>query len=160
MRWIQAPFILLRLIVQSAFLALGQIWNNKVRAGLTALGIVISVASVTAVAAALTGLKANVQEQFESFGTNKIYIVPKQPGEGPMKNAWGYVTPFTSDLFDDLEKHCPSVGEFTLVSQFSRTVRRGDRSEDNVEILGVSPAWHHIENRTLEMGRSLLGRII
>jgi len=39
---------------QSAFLALGQIWANKVRAVLTTIGIVIGVASVTAVIAALT----------------------------------------------------------------------------------------------------------
>jgi len=52
---------------------------NKVRAVLTTIGIVIGVASVTAVIAALTGLKENVLAEFESFGTNKIFINPSVP---------------------------------------------------------------------------------
>ena len=73
------PISLFILLCQSAFLALGQIWANKVRAILTTIGIVIGVASVTAVIAALTGLKANVLTEFESFGTNKIFIFPDRP---------------------------------------------------------------------------------
>ena len=42
-------FALFTLFWQSAFLALGQIWANKMRAILTTVGIVIGVASVTAV---------------------------------------------------------------------------------------------------------------
>src|SRR3954447_13868360 len=73
------PLALFSLAWQSAFLALGQIWANKVRAILTTIGIVIGVASVTAVIAALTGLKQNVLAEFESFGTNKIFIMPYPP---------------------------------------------------------------------------------
>src|SRR5436309_15753232 len=75
------PFVLLILIYQSAFLALGQIWSNKVRSILTTIGIVIGVASVTAVIAALTGLKTSVLSEFESFGTNKIFIFPDRGGK-------------------------------------------------------------------------------
>ncbi len=46
---IRLPISILLLIFQSAFLALGQIWANKVRSILTTIGIVIGVASVTAV---------------------------------------------------------------------------------------------------------------
>ena len=60
------------LLVQSVFLALGQIWARKGRAILTTIGIVIGVASVTAVIAAHTGLRANVLADFESRGVNKI----------------------------------------------------------------------------------------
>src|SRR3954471_8642189 len=54
---LRLPFSLFNLTWQSAFLALGQIWANKVRSLLTTIGIVIGVASVTAVVAARTGLK-------------------------------------------------------------------------------------------------------
>src|ERR1700704_4788401 len=76
LRWLVAPLIL---IYQSIFLALGQVWANKMRSILTTIGIIIGVASVTAVIAALTGLKQNVLAQFESFGTNKIFILPYPP---------------------------------------------------------------------------------
>ena len=52
-----APLTFLIFITQSILLALGQIWTNKARSVLTTIGIIIGVASVTAVIAALTGLK-------------------------------------------------------------------------------------------------------
>src|SRR5438874_8504837 len=96
---IRLPFSILLIVYQSAFLALGQIWANKVRAILTTIGIVIGVASVTAVIAALTGLKQNVLAEFESFGTNKIFIMPFV-GEGRRRPArWSEIR-FDPELFD------------------------------------------------------------
>ena len=74
---LRLPLSFLIIVYQSAFLALGQIWSNKVRSILTTIGIVIGVASVTGVIAALTGLKTSVLSEFESFGTNKIFILPE-----------------------------------------------------------------------------------
>ena len=76
---LRLPFALLLLCYQSLILALSQIRTNKVRSILTTIGIVIGIASVTAVIAALTGLKAKVLGAFESFGTNKIFINPDVP---------------------------------------------------------------------------------
>src|SRR5438445_11891528 len=80
MAFIRLPLSILIIIYQSAFLALGQIWANKVRSILTTIGIVIGVASVTAVIAALTGLKTKLLAEFESIGTNKIFIFPYYAG--------------------------------------------------------------------------------
>ena len=71
---IQAPIAFIRLFYQSAYLALGQIWANKTRSILTTLGIIIGVASVTAVIAALSGLKTKVLSQVETLGSNTIFI--------------------------------------------------------------------------------------
>jgi len=151
---LRAPFLLLRLLLQSALLALGQIWANKARATLTTVGIVISVAAVTTVIAVLTGMKANVLSEFEQFGTNKIYIVPHRPEKGPLKAAPWHVIRFMPDLFEGLKKHCPSVDKFTPVVAFGRNVRHGDRQVENVQVVGVSAAWHDVENRAVELGRS------
>ena len=50
--------------LQAISLAFSQIWANKSRAFLTALGIIVGVASTTAVIAALTGLKSRVLSEF------------------------------------------------------------------------------------------------
>src|SRR5436853_7086646 len=73
---IRLPLSLFSLAYQSAFLALGQIWANKVRAVLTTIGIVIGVASVTTVIAALSGLKNSVLKEFASFGAANIIVQP------------------------------------------------------------------------------------
>ena len=67
--------------IQAIALALRQIWNNKMRAFLTALGIIIGVASVTTVIAALGGLKGKILSEFESIGANKMYILHDRPDE-------------------------------------------------------------------------------
>jgi len=142
---------MLVIIYQSAFLALGQIWANKVRSILTTIGIVIGVASVTAVIAALTGLKTSVLSEFESFGTNKIFMYPYYSGR---RNISYQRIKFRNEHFEGLLEHCPSVGAFTRVMNLhSDTVSYGTRSETGVDVMGIDPAWHKIENRYVTLGR-------
>ncbi|MEO1278881.1 MAG: ABC transporter permease, partial [Planctomycetota bacterium] len=66
--------IIVRLLMQTVVLALGQILANKVRSLLTTLGIVIGVAAVVATVAAIDGLRGFVLDEFETVGTSKVYI--------------------------------------------------------------------------------------
>src|SRR5687767_13020938 len=125
MTFLRLPVAALILIYQSAFLALGQIWANKMRSILTTIGIVIGVASVTAVIAALTGLKQNVLSEFESFGPKKIFLIPDQPERGSMRNAGMNRIRFEPKHFDGLLQHCPSVEAFTRVTHNVRNVSHG-----------------------------------
>ena len=70
------PMTIFRLLVQSTLLALSQIWVNKTRSILTTLGIIIGVSSVSAVIAAMSGMNSKIMENFEIFGTKKIFIWP------------------------------------------------------------------------------------
>ncbi len=148
------PFVLLPVLVyQSFFLALSQIWANKLRSMLTTVGIVIGVASVTAVIAALSGMKASVLSEFETLGTNKIYIFPRRPDTGKMKSAPFTVIRFKPDLFDDMMDHCPSLKNFTRVSTVSFNASHGRYGVEGVDVSGIEPAWHEIENRPIILGR-------
>src|SRR5512142_1444014 len=103
------PLVFFRLFYQSVYLALTQIWANKTRSILTTLGIVIGVASVTAVIAALTGLKAKILSQVETFGTTMIIMQPRVPNRGPMRHANWWQIRFRPEQFDNALEHCPSV---------------------------------------------------
>ena len=151
---LRVPFLLMLLFLQSARLALSQIWANKVRAALTLIGITISVAAVCAVVAALSGMKANILTEFESFGASKMYIIASRPKEGPLRTASWWAIRFTPETFDGMRAHCPSIEDFTPVCQTRTTVRHGEREEESVEVLGILPSWHRIENRPVELGRS------
>ena len=151
---IRLPFVLLILIYQSAVLALGQIWANKVRSTLTTIGIVIGIASVTAVVAVLTGLRSNVLSEFETFGTNKIFIFPDWRGARRANIPWQRIM-FRPEHFDGLVEHCPSVGNLTRMNGFygNQTVSYAGHVENNPEIQGIESAWHAIENRKVILGR-------
>jgi len=148
------PLAFFRLFYQSIYLALSQIWANKTRSVLTTIGIVISIASVTAVIAALTGLKAKILSQVETLGTNTIFIGPRTPDRGPMRHAMWWQIRFRPEQFDDVLDHCPSVAVLSRMGGVGRrTVKYSEQSVDNVDIQGIEPAYHQIEHRPIVLGR-------
>ena len=145
-----------RLFYQSVFLSLSQIWANKTRSILTTIGIVIGVASVTAVIAALSGLKAKILTQVQTLGSNTIFIQPKRPDTGPLQHATWWSIRFLPEQFDGMLEHCPSVKRFgrqTWVGAY--TVSHRERSMENVTVRGIEPDCHKIESRPVTIGRQL-----
>jgi len=66
-------------LFEVAFLSL---LRNKLRAILTMLGIIIGVSSVILLISIGSGLQGFVTQQFESLGSNLIFVVPGQVGNG------------------------------------------------------------------------------
>jgi len=107
---------------------------------------------VTAVIAALTGLKANVLADFESFGANKIFLLSRRPDHGPHRRADWRTIRFDPADFDGVLDHCPSVRHFSRITQRSAGVQSGERATD-VRLVGMEPSWHEIESRFVKAGR-------
>ncbi|HEY3835049.1 MAG TPA: ABC transporter permease, partial [Bryobacteraceae bacterium] len=147
------PASMLMLVYQSIILALAQVRTNKVRSMLTTIGIVIGVASVTAVIAALTGLKTKLLSDVESFGANKIYLYPNIPDDAVRRHARLEDFEFTPEQFEGLLQHCPSVERFTRIAGVSKIVSNGPRSEANANVQGIDPDFLTIENRSIVLGR-------
>lgn len=57
-------------------IALNQLKRNKARTFLTMLGMIIGVMSVVLLISIGNGLKFYIEDQFESLGANKLYIIP------------------------------------------------------------------------------------
>jgi putative ABC transport system permease protein len=149
----KTPLALFAFLTQSVLLALGQIWSNKVRSLLTTMGIIIGVASVTAVIAALTGLKANVLADFETIGNNKIAIFAQHPQTGRHRQASWRSIRLVPENFDGMLEHCPSVEAFTRITGNNEDVIFGDESIEAARITGIEPAWHEVDGRTVTIGR-------
>ena len=145
-----SPF---RLVIQSTLLALSQIWANKIRSLLTTIGIVIAVASVSAVISALSGMQNFILNQFASFGANKIYVNPYWPPEYENKRRNWLDFRFTPTTFEGFLDHCPSIESFTLVSQSQVPIRFDSTSVDAVPLSAISSSWFKIESRDIDLGR-------
>ncbi len=152
MALLRLPFSLFNLTWQSAFLALGQIWANKIRAILTTIGIVIGVASVTTVIAALTGLKESVLKEFASFGAANIVMRPDW-SRALVGRRWVDISIRPREL-EGLLEHCPSISQFSRLSFEQDTVAYGTKSEPRVQMIGIDPTWHQIMNRAVTTGRT------
>lgn len=155
-RVLTAPLMFVQLVYQSIYLAIGQIWANKTRSFLTTIGIVIGVASVVAVIAALTGLKAKILSQVETFGNNTIIIQARRPDTGLKKNLSWWDVRLKASEFDGLLEHCPSIKRFSrLGNAGQQMVKYNEKSVTNAYVYGVEPDWHEIEHRTIDEGRGI-----
>jgi putative ABC transport system permease protein len=148
---LRLPLSLFNLTWQSAFLALGQIWANKVRAVLTTIGIVIGVASVTTVIAALTGLKESVLKEFASIGAANIFVRPDW-SRAQVGRRWVDISIRPREIEGILD-HCPSLKTFSRLAFNRDDIAYGTKSESNVQLVGIDPSWHEIMDRKVTAGR-------
>ncbi len=139
--------------LQAISLAFSQIWANKSRAFLTALGIIVGVASTTAVIAALTGLKSRVLSEFESVGASKFFVFPDRPDNAP-RNLYPFekirVKPEEARAIKD---ECTLVKAITPITEVGLDVQQGDKIIDGITVAGIWPDWHVVQNRFVVEGR-------
>lgn len=139
--------------VQAIRLALSQIRANFGRSLLTALGIIVGVASVTAVIAALAGLKSKVLTEFESFGANRIFVFPDRPNNAPRNlYPWKDVRLKVEEA-EAIATHCPSIRSLTPITSLGLSAQHEERLVEAVNVTGIWPAWHETENRSIMRGR-------
>ncbi len=89
-----------------AFKALNR---NKMRSGLTMLGIIIGVSAVIAMIAVGSGAKARIQEQIASMGSNLIIVLSGSATSGGIRFGSGSVPTLTVDDAKAIATELPSV---------------------------------------------------
>ena len=139
--------------VQAITLAFSQIWANKSRAFLTALGIIVGVASTTAVIAALTGLKAKVLTEFESVGASKFFVFPDRPDNAPRNMyPWEKIL-LKTDEAKAIRDECTLVKAITPITEVGLDVDSAGKRIEGITVAGIWPDWHEVQNRFVQEGR-------
>ncbi len=148
---------ILRFILQTVTLALAQIRANKGRAFLTTLGVIIGVASVTAVVAALTGMKQFVLGEFESIGARYVYVDGTVPRSMENIVSWRDVQ-LQDDEVAAIIEHATTVEKFNPHWRATVEVRSGLETLGAVRVVGILPEWHDVETRSVILGRPFNSR--
>ncbi len=81
--------------------AVKSIMHRKVRSWLTIIGIIIGIAAIVSLISISQGLENAIQEQFESMGSNKFYVIPKT-GAGFVSLESGKITEDDLDTINDV----------------------------------------------------------
>ncbi len=144
--------ILIRLLTQTVFLALGQIWANKVRALLTCLGIIIGVGAVISVVAATDGLQKFVLKEFASVGASKVWVFPRMPQGQRERYSWRQLRISTREVNGMLDK-CPSLARLSPIMDMSMSLQFGDVYKQSAPVQAIRPEWSEIESRAILQGR-------
>jgi putative ABC transport system permease protein len=104
--------------------------RNKIRSGLTMLGVIIGVASVIAMIALSSGARAAIDEQIQSQGTNVIYVNAGSFGRGPGVARGGAGSITTLKLED-----AKAISELPSVARVSPVVR------GRVQVIAGNQNW-------------------
>jgi len=132
--------------------ALGAIYTNKMRAFLTALGIVIGVAAVITMVALGTGAQKAVQEQIENLGTNLLTISAGQSRRHGVASAER--VSLTTD--DALALARDARGLSAIIPEMSRNHQvKYNNQNINTNVIGTVPEYIPVNNYKIASGRSL-----
>jgi putative ABC transport system permease protein len=126
---------------------------NKLRSALTMLGMVIGVGAVITLMSIGQGAQAAVQEQFNSLGTNLIFVEPGTTNAGGVKTQAGSVQTLTYDdakaindqtAVPDVTAVAPQASSFAqVVYQSQNTVAR---------VVGITSDYADIHNYHVTQG--------
>lgn len=128
-------FLLLTLMTAIRILS-----RNRLRAGLTMLGIVIGVGAVIAMVSIGEGAKAAVQAQVASMGTNVIIVLPGSTTvSGVRGGQGGAVTLNVSDALE-MKKRIPLLQDTGWAKRDVMQVVNGNKNW-NGPVNGISPSY-------------------
>ncbi len=133
--------------------ALRVLVRNRLRAGLTMLGIVIGVGAVIAMVSIGEGAKQAVQKQIASIGTNVIMIWPMATTIGGVRGAQGGAITLTVADAQHLKKKIPILVDTGWVKRDVLQIVNGHRN-CNSPVQGVSPSYISIRDWPIRSGGS------
>ena len=136
-------------------LAIIALKTNKSRSILTTLGIIIGVASVILLVSIGSGLQAFVTKQFESLGSNSIYVMPGKVefGGGGMSSAVLNISKFNLTDVGNLDR-LPTVKNATAAIAGSGVLNYKEKSTIS-EVAGIFPEYLQMTNFKILKGRNL-----
>jgi len=139
-------------VMESVRIALRSMAANKLRAGLTMLGIIIGVGAVIALVAAGAGAQAQVTERFQSLGSNLLVI---SPGRFVFRGvSMGAARPkaLTNDDADAISRLATTVAAIAPNYSTRAQVVYGSKNTQTT-ILGVTPEYLTVRNWQVSRGR-------
>lgn len=136
--------------------SLDSLKSNKLRTGLTILGIIIGVASVIAMISLGEGSKVSIQQSIESLGSNNLIVFPGivQPGRGFIASGRGSAEVLKIRDVEEIKKVenivaiSPEVQRrFQIVSDVGNNI--------NSTVLGISQDFFIVRNMQITEGEQI-----
>ena len=137
-------------ILKTLGIALRALAKNKMRAGLTVLGVVIGIAAVTTMVSIGQSASALVRGELEGFGTNVIVISPVQQRKAGVRS--GRVNTLTSADSDAIGEECPSILAASPLVGTGGQVVYGNLNISPNEMYGVGSDYLQVRNWPMRYG--------
>ncbi|MFV1968664.1 MAG: ABC transporter permease [Pirellulaceae bacterium] len=131
-------------------IALRALGKNKMRAGLTILGVVIGIGAVTTMVSIGQSASGLVQGQFELLGTNVIVVFPRQHRRGGVR--MGNVNTLTAKDSEAIGRECPCVLASSPIVGTGGQIIYGNNNWSPNEIHGCDVDYLTVRNWQIRYG--------
>lgn len=142
-------------VKESAAMALETVRENKLRSGLTILGVAVGVVTVMFMVSIIQGLNRSFAAQLEAIGTNIVYAVKFDPsfGRQPTQEERMRDDLAVADA-DVLRAELRNiVGVSPLQRTLAETVRYRDKQSDTPILIGATPWYEDVHSQYVGSGR-------
>lgn len=128
--------------------------SNKVRTGLTMLGIIIGIGSVIAMVAIGQGAQGSIQANIQSLGANLIQVTPGSQG-GPgsqVSQGRGTARTLTYDDAEAVGEELSTTIQAVSAELSSRYQVVGKGTNTNTTVMGATPEYPLVRNVSIAEG--------
>jgi putative ABC transport system permease protein len=136
-------------------MGLGAIKAYKLRAGLTILGVVMGIMTVTGMSSIVAGLNASMARQIESLGSSVLLIRPAAPGEHISDEEWRKRKTLSMDEVQAIAAlplvRAISPMEFVRVDM----IKYGNQKVQDATTFATTAAYETVHDAFVQKGRFL-----
>jgi putative ABC transport system permease protein len=94
---------------ETIFIAIEALWINKLRTGLTMLGVIIGISSVIAITSVGQGVQKGVEQQIQALGANVLQVFAGAARSGNISQGLGSSSTLTWEDANAIAGQAPSV---------------------------------------------------
>ncbi len=138
------------LVGETIAVAFQSIRANKLRAGLTMLGIIIGVAAVITMVALGSGAQKAIEDRIAALGANILTVFPGQGFRGGI--AFNDKTAITTDDYEALRRDAKLLKAVVPELQSNQQIQFGSQNI-NTAVLGTTAQYVPMHNYTIPYGR-------
>jgi putative ABC transport system permease protein len=133
-------------------MSIAALWSNKLRTGLTMLGVVIGISSVIMITSIGQGVQKSTELQIQALGTNQIAVMPGEARTGGVSQGVGSATTLTWEDAQAIAKQIPSAKAVSAVLQRgSIQVVRGNHNTTTL-LVGTDLNYPKMKNIQPQVG--------
>jgi len=149
---VERPRVSLAITAYMAFgLALRALARSKMRAALTALGILIGIAAVVTTSALGAGAQERMATQLTALGVNLLVVVPNAAVSGGARGAQGVAFTLNDDDAEAIAREIPSVRAVAPMMVASVQVVVGAQNW-STRVTGTTPGYFDVRSWSASRG--------
>ena len=143
---------------ESALMAFDTVWTNKLRSGLTILGVAVGVVTIMIMVSIIQGLNRSFARQLESIGSNIIYVTKFDSSFARRPTQEERMRPDLSIAeADALRQELDSIIAVSPIERtLAETVNYREKQSDTPILIGSTQYYEDTHSQFVERGRFII----